>query len=124
MGDKKSSKEIAFKDFKKSIGKLEFQAVLFVARKEYEKMEKIVVQAELFHEKTMSSLDDLVGDEDSIEYRASKKMIIGLAKQARKQVSSMFSEHIEGLDHLTDFINRFQKPGEELPYLNFDFTKQ
>lgn len=124
MGGKKSSDEVAFKNFKKSIGKLEFQAVLFAATTEYDRMAKISIQAEKFHKKTLESLDQLQGNEDSTEYRASKKMVLGLAKQARKQVSVMFSENIEKLEHLTDFINRFKKPGEEVPYLDFNFTKQ
>ena len=121
MAKKKSSDEIAFKNLKKSITKGEFEAILGTAKREYKRMEDIAVKAHKFHKKTLSSLDELEGDSSSLQFRATEKMVLGLANQAKKQVGRLFGENISRLPGLTDFINRFEVSGEELPHIDFDF---
>ena len=74
--------------------------------------------------KTLSSLDELEGDKRDLQFRATEKMVLGLANQAKKQVGRLFGENISRLPELTDFINRFEVSGEELPYIDFNFINE
>ena len=124
MAKKKSSDEIAFKNLKKSITRGEFEAILSVAKREYERMKDIEQKAHQFHKKTLSSLDEIEGDKKDLQFRATEKMVLGLANQAKKQVGRLFGENIYRLPALTDFINRFEVSGKELPYIDFNFINE
>ena len=121
MAKKKISDEIAFKNLKKSITRGEFEAILSVAKREYKRMKDIEQKAHKFRKKTLSSLDELEGDKRDLQFRATEKMVLGLANQAKKQVGRLFGENIYRLPALTDFINRFEVSGKELPYIDFNF---
>ena len=120
MAKSKSGNEIAFKNFKKSVTNAEFEAVLSMANKEYSKLSEIAEKSIEFQKKSLESLDQIVGEKDSLEYKATKRVVMGLSKQASKHVIRLFGEEVERSPSVTNFINRFQKPGEELPYLNFE----
>ena len=117
-------KEIAFKDFKKSVGKKEFKAVLILAKNEYKSLKKVLESTNKFKEKCSSDLlkaSKEMGVETPVFL---EKLVKNLTEKADKQVINLFGEQIERVDDVTNFINRFQKPGKEYEQLDFSFLNK
>jgi hypothetical protein len=120
----KEENEIAFKDLKKSIGKKEFKAILKLAKSEYKSLKKVLDSANEFEQRTLVELG-----KDAKEMGVDKpvfleKVVENLINKARNQIIDLFGEQIERLDDITNFINRFQKPGKEYQELDFSFLNK
>jgi hypothetical protein len=116
--------EVAFKDFKGSITKDEFELILKRAEEDYAKLKSLSSKSLEFKRKSQSSLDQVVGGEDSVDARSTRRVVEGLIRQANKEVKKLFGDEIETNVILTNFINRFKVPGKELPYLDFTFLNK
>tara|TARA_R110002051_G_C8595899_1_gene479602 strand:+ start:172 stop:594 length:423 start_codon:yes stop_codon:yes gene_type:complete len=121
MAKPNAADEIAFKNFKKSITKEEFEAVLKMAKEEYKKVKEVLVSANKFADKAAEGMFDAGenGDDNSAPPDFAKKLIAGLTRKANEQVVELFGDQILRSNTVVDFINRFKKPGKELEYLNF-----
>ena len=126
MSKKEEANEIAFKNFKKSITKGEFQAVLNIAKEEYKKLSQVVDNATGFAKKASEGILDVDGNkgDSSVPPAFAKKIIEGLKRKANDQVVELFGYQISRSTEVVDFINRFKKPGKELEYLNFTFLEE
>tara|TARA_R110000796_G_scaffold79334_1_gene176392 strand:- start:1934 stop:2350 length:417 start_codon:yes stop_codon:yes gene_type:complete len=126
MSKKEEANEIAFKDFKKSITKGEFNAVLNIAKEEYKRLSEVVQSAHNFAAKASEGILDINdnGEDNSVPPIFAKKLIEGLKRKANQQLLELFTNQIHRSSDVVDFINRFKKPGKELEYLNFTFLKE
>ena len=52
-----------------------------------------------------------------------KKITENLIDKARTELVKLFGRKFKRIESITSFINRFEKPGEEYPDLDFDFIK-
>tara|TARA_R110002050_G_scaffold54127_1_gene122691 strand:- start:614 stop:1024 length:411 start_codon:yes stop_codon:yes gene_type:complete len=121
------SKQIEFKDFKKSVTRGEFAAILAMAISEYDKMKNLVDRANEFNDKAGSQLIDMKGDEgfgSGMPMDLVDKLVDGLKRKAYNQASKMFSDELNRMTEVTDFINRFQESGKERPYLSFNYLNK
>lgn len=117
--------EVAFKDFKKAVTVGEFEAILEVVTEEYKKMEGVVKSSLKFDSKIQDSIDQIQSENgDDLPAELTRKLVEGLKIKATNEVVKLFSDQIRRSDEVTDFINKFQLPGEEKPYLDFSFLKQ
>jgi len=116
--------EIAFKNFKKSVSKSEFKAVLRIAKEEYESVKDVLNSAKNFEEKSMNNLlKDSGTKKEDLPDGFLKKITENLIDKARAELVKLFGRKFNRIESITSFINRFQKPGEEYPDLDFDFIK-
>tara|TARA_B100000768_G_C11209014_1_gene345153 strand:+ start:439 stop:882 length:444 start_codon:yes stop_codon:yes gene_type:complete len=126
---KKTAKEVlvkekvAFKDFKKSVTKKEFEAVLKVVNEEYDKMIGVIKSSIEFDNKIDDNIESIKAESGDIPFELTKKLIEGLKIKGKKEVIRLFGDQIMRSNEITDFINKFQLPGEEKPYLDFSFLK-
>ena len=117
-------KEIAFKDLKKSVGKKEFKAVLILAKNEYKSLKRVLESTNEFKQKCLADLMQ-ESKEQGVETPVFlEKVVENLTKKAEKQVVDLFGEQIKRIDDVTNFINRFQKPGKEYEQLDFSFLNK
>ncbi|MGK0464831.1 hypothetical protein [Clostridium sp.] len=121
---KKVKDEVAFKNFRGSVTKNEFELVLKRAEDDYLKLKRLSDKSVEFKNKSEASLAEVVGGEDSASARGTARVVKGLIRQANKEVIKLFGDEIDTNVTLTDFINKFKVPGEELPYLDFTFLNQ
>jgi hypothetical protein len=120
----KENNEIAFKDLKKSVGKKEFKAILILAKNEYKSLKRVLESSTEFKEKCLA---DLIQEskEQGVETPVFlEKVVENLSKKADKQVLNLFGDQIKRIDDVTNFINRFQKPGKEYEQLDFSFLNK
>lgn len=117
----KDSKEVEFKDFKKSISKGEFKAVLEVCNSEYEKLRTLASSQEEFNQKVNESLLDIQNQSEGMPPGLADKLLQGIRRKANKEITNSYGDIIERHLEITDFINRFKTPGEEMPYITLNF---
>lgn len=117
------SKKVEFKDFKKSVTRGEFDAILSIANIEYNKLLKVIKDTDYFNEKMAEGMKEIKEQSKGMPPGLANKLIKGIKRKAKAQVTDMFSEEIARHIEITDFINRFKSSGEELPYLDFTFLK-
>jgi hypothetical protein len=125
--------EVAFKDFKKSISVSEFKAVLTMAKQEYMNMKKVLDARDEFLKDSKNRISgfDSEGNQvpqaelnNAIPQELKDKIYDGFLRRTKRDILERFSEEIERIDDITEFINRFQPSDEEYPKLNFNFIKQ
>ena len=117
------SKKVEFKDFRKSVTRGEFEAILEMARREYDKLVEVLKSSDKFESKINDGIQQIEDQEEGMPPGLAKKLIDGLKKKAKNEVSKMFSKEIARQVEITDFLNRFQDSDNILPYLDFTFLK-
>jgi len=117
------SKKVEFKDFRKSVTRGEFEAILEMARREYDKLVEVLKSSDKFESKINDGIQQIEDQEEEMPPGLAKKLIDGLKKKAKNEVSKMFSKEIARQVEITDFLNRFQDSDNILPYLDFTFLK-
>lgn len=117
------SKKVEFKDFKKSVTRGEFEAILEIARREYDKLVEVLKSSDKFESKINDGIQQIEDQEEGMPPGLAKKLIDGLKKKAKNEVGKMFSKEIARQVEITDFLNRFQDSDKILPYLDFTFLK-
>lgn len=121
------SKQVEFKDFRKSVTRGEFEAILSMAIAEYDKMKKVIDRANEFNDKAGSQLVEMQGNEgwdSKMPMDFVNKLVDGLKRKARSQATKMFADELNRITEVTDFINRFQESGKERPYLSFNYLNK
>lgn len=114
--------QIVFKDFKNSVTKKEFKTILTLAKEEYSTVAQLLKRTSDFEADSLKKLRTEFSElEDS--QRLMERITINLANRAKEHLMDSFGEKIKRSKEITDFINRFQVPGEEYPELNIDFLK-
>ena len=122
--------EIAFKDFKSSVSIGEFEAVLTVAKNEYDNMKEVLSAREDFIKEIQEKMSgdeapDLVPDDVEAEEGAQEalieKIIGGFERRTRKELVERFPDELHRLYDLTEFINRFQPRDEQYKQLDLTF---
>ena len=117
------SKKVEFKDFRKSVTRGEFEDILEMARREYDKLVEVLKSSDKFESKINDGIQQIEDQEEEMPPGLAKKLIDGLKKKAKNEVSKMFSKEIARQVEITDFLNRFQDSDNILPYLDFTFLK-
>lgn len=120
MSKENKDDNIAFKDFKNAITKDEFLSVLDLAKEEYRNMIKILNAREGFEQKIMEGKERIEEESAQMPPGLAEKLLEGLARRANNEMKDKFSKEIGRINHLVDFINRFQPTTEQYEYLNFD----
>jgi hypothetical protein len=119
-----TNKELAFKDFKNAVSIDEFESILKIAKEEYDLCLKIVNAKEKFQKETEKSIEAINEQSHGMPPGLSKKLIEGLKRKANKEALKDMNHILIRHSSITDFINRFQKTSEILPYLNFNFITE
>ena len=119
--EKLIEKPIAFKDFKNSISVEEFEAILFVVRKEYNQLESILSRKTSFDDKADQGIKQLEAQRDMLPKGLADKLIEGVKRKYKGEIKTLYSEEIVRQKQVTDFLNRFQHSDDILPYLDFTF---
>lgn len=112
---------IAFKDFKSAVSTIEFEAVLEVAKKEYTKLEELVASRDQFLSKSTEAMEQIAQQKHSMPPGLADKLIEGLERKANREMTKVFKGEASRHIPLVDFLNRFQKPTEMIPYLDLNF---
>ena len=114
---------LAFKDFRNAIPLIEFEAVLKIARHEYEQLAKIHTSREKFMARSEEGMKQIKEQSEGMPPGLAQKLIEGLARRADDDILKGFEGAIKRHVYITDFLNRFQDSEEILPYLNFNTLK-
>jgi hypothetical protein len=114
---------IVFKDLKKSVGKKEFKAVLKVVKKEYKLVSRVLKKTSEFETSSINKMTEEL-DPALQGNLLLEKLTINLTNRAKNHLMESFGNEIRRSKHITDFINRFQKPGEEYPDFDLEFLKE
>ena len=115
--------QIAFKDFKNSVSTKEFETVLEIVKEEYTLVQRLLEKTSDFEKKSLKKLRKEMPDmQNSDAARAVlEKLTINLSQRAKTHLMDSFGTQIKRSKEVTDFLNRFQKSGEEYPELNTNF---
>lgn len=116
--------KIAFKDFKSAITLSEFEAVLGVARKEYNRVMDIIKARNNFLEKSKSSISQIGKEASKMPPGLADKLLDGLKRKAENELFKTYTEELSRHNEVTDFLNRFQLSEEVLPYADLTFLKK
>jgi len=109
----------AFKDFKASVSKEEFEAVLSLAESEYSKISKLLIK----REKAIISASNPPEDIGPLPPGLFEKLGQGFMRRADKDFVINFSEEFARANIIVDFINRFRHTDDQLNYHNLSFIK-
>ncbi len=112
---------IAFKDFKSSVSVQEFEAILWLAQSEYDKVNRIFKSKLEFEAKSRESLKSIQSQAEGMPPGLLEKLMEGLDRKANKHVLDKLSDEVSRHTHVTDFLNRFRETGDQLKYLEFNF---
>jgi hypothetical protein len=114
--------EIAFKDLPNAVSVEEFEAVLTLCKNQYKKVKEIVDRREQFLEETHNKFAAAESqiDDDKIK-SGMQKLVDALVKRADEELVKMAKDEVEGIQDITEFINRFTPCGEEYSDLNMSF---
>tara|TARA_R110000850_G_scaffold90138_6_gene192388 strand:+ start:4299 stop:4682 length:384 start_codon:yes stop_codon:yes gene_type:complete len=116
--------EIAFKDFKGSVSKSEFETILTMAREEYDKCKIISDAKKKFEENSAEKINEVKEQSEGMPPGLAKKLIEGFHRAAQKETMKVMGKEVKRSNSLVDFLNRFQDTSEMLPYLEFNFLKE
>jgi hypothetical protein len=121
--NEESKPEIAFKDFKGSITKDEFEAVLSMASEEYKSCARVLESKDLFDIKGKEAFDSINSQSKGMPPGFAEKLIEGLKRKASREAGKLLKNEIIRSNSIVDFLNRFQNTEEMLPYLDFKDLK-
>ncbi len=116
--------ETVFKDFKGSVSRPEFEAVLSLAKKEYDDLRrvvKVITDARNKLISNMASRDEELGPE---ELEIANKISQSVDRLASNQVKKLFGDRLNNSVAIIDFLNRFVPAGHELEYFNLEFLNK
>tara|TARA_R110000822_G_scaffold227017_1_gene359679 strand:- start:59032 stop:59406 length:375 start_codon:yes stop_codon:yes gene_type:complete len=116
--------EIAFNDFKGAVSIQEFEAVLTLCKKQYEKVKDILNTREKFLEDTK---DKFLKAESEIEDERIKagmnKLVDALVKRADEELVKAAKEELKDIKNITEFLRRFGNandyPELETSFINY-----
>jgi hypothetical protein len=115
--------KIAFKDFKGSVTKSEFETVLVITREEYYKCKRLADLKEKFDRESAKAITDIEKQSADMPPGLKEKLIKGFQRAASRETMEVMEKEISRSNSLVDFLNRFQETSEMLPYLEFNITK-
>jgi hypothetical protein len=115
--------KIAFKDFKGSVTKSEFETVLVITREEYDKCRRLADLKEKFDIESAKAIADIEEQSADMPPGLKEKLIKGFQRAASRETMEVMEKEISRSNSLVDFLNRFQETNEMLPYLEFNITK-
>ena len=116
--------EIAFKDFTKSISIGEFEALLQIAKREYELISNVLKHRTKFLETSMDQVMSREVEGVEIPEEFKNKLKAGFDRRTTKDLKKSFKAEFGRICHITEFINRFSTTDEQVEELDINFLKQ
>ena len=114
----RGKEEVAFKDFKSSVTIGEFEAVLGIAKEEYDRLKKAFEAKEEFIKKSCRQMVETQLEGAQIPQGFEEKLSQGFERRAEKDFKRMLSKQLDRHRSVVDFINRFRDQEEKYSYLD------
>ena len=110
----REKEEVAFRDFKSSVTVGEFEAVLSLAKSEYQQMKEVVSEKDKFLENCVEKMMDT----ERLPEEVVEQLRLGFKRRAEYDMERQLPDQIGRHRHLVDFINRFEAHEDKLEYLH------